>query len=63
VALPGDDVAIQREIRLDERTDTLLEIMPSYYSDRRQSGPGSAGATSFREGISGLELSVNGKAL
>ena len=63
VALPGDDVAIQREIRLDERTDTLLEIMPSYYSDRRQSGPGSAGATSFREGISGLELSLNGKAL
>ena len=63
VALPGDRVAVQHDIRLDEMTDTLLEVVPSYYSDRRQLGPGSAGATSFREGISGLELAVNGKAL
>jgi hypothetical protein len=63
VALPGDRVAVQHDIRLDEMTDTLLEVVPSYYSDRRQLGPGSAGATSFREGISGLGLAVNGKAL
>jgi hypothetical protein len=63
VALPEDRVAIQRDILLDERTDSLLEVSPSYYSDRRQTGPGSAGATSFREGISGLELMLNGKAL
>jgi len=63
VALPGDRVATQRELRLEERTDNLLEVTPSYYPDRRQLGPGSAGATSFREGISGLELSVNGKPL
>jgi hypothetical protein len=63
VALPGDRVAVQHDIRLDEMTDTLLEVVPSYYSDRRQLGPGSAGATSFREGISGLDLVMNGKAL
>ena len=63
VALPSDRVAVQREILLDERTDSLLEVSPSYYSDRRQTGPGSAGATSFREGIGGLDLMLNGKAL
>jgi hypothetical protein len=41
----------------------MLEVSPSYNSDRRQNGSGSAGATSFKEGISGLELSMKGKAL
>jgi hypothetical protein len=63
VALPGDRVAVQRDILLDERTDSVLEVSPSYYSDRSQTGPGSAGATSFKEGIGGLDLMLNGKAL
>jgi hypothetical protein len=63
VALPGDRVAVQRDICLEERTDTMMEVTPSYFSVRRQLGPGSAGATSFREGTSGLELSMNGKPL
>ena len=62
VALPEDRVAVQRDISLVEMSDILLEATPSYYSDRRQLGPGSAGATSFKEGISGLDLSLNGKA-
>jgi hypothetical protein len=63
VALPGDRVAVKRDIRLDDCTDNLLEVTPSYFSDRRQLGPSSAGATSFREGLSALELSMNGKPL
>jgi hypothetical protein len=63
VAFPYDNVATEREIILEDSTDNLLEVMPSYFSDRRQQGPGSAGATSFREGISGVELSMRGKPL
>ena len=63
VALPDDKVAAEREITLNDATDNLLEVIPSYYIDRQQSGPGSAGATNFREGISGVELSLNGKEL
>jgi hypothetical protein len=63
VALPYDSVATEREITLEDGTDNLLRVEPSYYSDRRQRGPGSAGATSFKEGIGGLDLSLNGKPL
>ncbi len=62
-ALPDDEVATEVEINLADATDNILEITPVYYSDRRQRGPGSTGATSFREGISGLELSLNGKGI
>jgi len=61
VALPHDNVALDREITLEERSDNLLEVAPSYYV--RQSGRGKASATSFKEGISGLELLLNGKYL
>jgi hypothetical protein len=63
VALTHDNVAMEREITLEDGTDNLLEVVPSYYSDRRQKGLGSAGATSFKEGIRGLDLSLNGKPL
>jgi hypothetical protein len=62
-AFPDDEIAMEGEINLADATDNLLEIVPAYYSDRRQRGPGSAGATNFREGIRGLELLLNGKGI
>ncbi len=63
VALPYDHLALEREITLEDRTDNTLEVTPTYYPDRRQNGPGKGGSASFKEGISGLELSLNGKII
>jgi hypothetical protein len=63
VALPYDKVAVEREITLEDSTDNLLEVTPTYYPDRRPNGPGKGGAASFKEGISGVELSLNGNTL
>ena len=62
-ALPGDNLAVAREVLLAGGSDYLLELEPDYYTGRNKSSTGLPGSTSFREGIRTLRVTLNGVEL
>lgn len=59
VALPDDGIAVEREVSLAEgKNDLVLE--PVYGTTPGKMGPG-ATSTSFREGINGIRVMLNGR--
>ena len=63
VSLPDDNIAVQCEIRLEDMTDSVLELRPSYYSDWKRIKRGNSGGMNFKNGISGFDLFLDGKQI
>jgi hypothetical protein len=61
VALPEDEVAVEREIMVAEGGANSLNITPMYGSVRRRVG--FYGVTSHKDGIKGLKVFLNGKQM
>lgn len=60
VAIPADDLAIEREILLSDSANSLV-VEPAYGELPGKKRPGLYGATSFKQGIKRLRLTLNGK--
>lgn len=63
LALPGDDLAIERQITLTEGSRNSLILEPVYRQPPGKRRPGFYGVTSFSEGIKGIRLLLNDKLL
>lgn len=63
VALPDDGTAIEREITLVEGDVNNLIMEPIYSSTQGKKTPGVYSATSYKEGIKGGRLTLNGKPI
>ena len=63
LALPGDTVAIQREITLTDGSWNRLVLEPTYHASRDKQRPGFYGVTSFKEGLKGLKATLNGQGI
>jgi len=63
IALPDDEIAIEREITLPERSKNSLVVQPVYGSSPGKQRPGFYGVTSFKEGLKGLRPTLNGQGL
>lgn len=61
VALPDDEIAIAREISLNEGDRNNLVVEPIYRNKPGMRRPGDLNATSFKEGIRTLRVMLNGK--
>ncbi|AAR35509.1 lipoprotein [Geobacter sulfurreducens] len=61
VALPDDEVAIAREITLNEGDRNSLVVEPIYSTKPGKRRPGMYSTTSFTEGIRSLRVMLNGK--
>jgi len=61
VALPDDGIAIEREINLVEGNGNNLVIEPIYSATPGNKRPASYNNTSFKEGIKGYGLTLNGR--
>jgi len=63
VALPDDKIAIEREITLSDESGNSLVVEPVYGASRDKQRPGFYGVTSFKEGLRGARLILNGQVL
>jgi hypothetical protein len=61
VALPDDGIAVEREITLIEGGVNNLVVEPIYSTTQGKKAPGVYCSTSFKEGIRGVKLSLNGR--
>jgi len=61
VALPGDEIAVEREITLVEGDVNSLILEPIYSTNPGKKRPGINSATSFKEGIRTIRLILNGR--
>jgi len=62
-ALPEDDVAVAREIKLAAGSSNTLVLEPVYGATAAKRRPTAYTDTSFTEGITGLLAILNGKPL
>lgn len=62
IAIPTDGIAMEREIILPEGSNTML-LEPVYKTTPGKRRPASYGATSFKEGIRGFRVILNGQPL
>lgn len=60
VALPEDGIAVEREITLVERDVNNLVLEPIYNATPGKWRPAAYSTTSFKEGIRGIRLTLNG---
>lgn len=63
VALPEEGIAVEREVELDEGKTNDLVLEPVYGMTARKRVPASYGTTSFKEGIKGIRLTLNGRKI
>lgn len=63
VALPDDEIAIAREITLNEGDRNSLMVEPVYSTKSGKRRPGMYGTTSFTEGIRTFRLMLNGREI
>jgi len=63
VALPGDQLAIEREVTLSDGSRNTLVLEPTYGASPDKQRPGFYGVTSFRQGVKGLRPTLNGKEI
>ncbi len=63
VALPDDEIAVAREITLNEGDRNNLVVEPIYSTKPGKSRPGMYSTTSFTEGVRSLRLMLNGKEI
>lgn len=61
VALPDDGIAVEREITLIEGDVNNLVMEPIYSTTQGKKMPGVYSTTSFKEGIRGVRLALNGR--
>ncbi len=61
VALPDDEIAVAREITLNEGDRNSLVVEPIYSTKPGKRQPGTYSTTNFREGIRSLRVMLNGK--
>ena len=61
VALPNDEIAIEREITLTDGSSNRLVMEPVYGAVMIKQRPVFYGATSFKEGLKRLRLTLNGQ--
>ena len=62
IAVPADDLAVEREITLTEGSNTLV-FEPTYRATSGKRRRGVYGVTSFKEGIRGFQIMLNGKPI
>jgi hypothetical protein len=62
VVLPGDNIAIEREISLSQGINNLV-LEPVYGAVAAKRRPGFYGVTSFYEGIRGFSVIFNGRPI
>ena len=60
VAIPDDGIAVEREITLVEGVNNLA-LEPIYTTTSGKGGPRAYSTTSFKEGIRGIRLMLNGQ--
>jgi hypothetical protein len=60
VALPDDEIAIEREITLSDKSNNSLVVETIYGMSPGKQRPGFYGETSYKEGIKRLRLTLNG---
>ena len=60
VALPDDEIAIEREITLSDNSNNTLVVEPVYGAVAIKQRPAFYRATSFKEGLNRLRLTLNG---
>jgi len=58
-----DEIAIEREVTLAEGTHNSLVLEPSYRGTPSKRRPGFYGETSYKEGLKGFRVVLNGEAL
>lgn len=63
IAIPADDIAVEREITLPEGSRNSLVLEPIYRTEPGKRRPGFYGVKSFKEGIRGFQVMLNGKPL
>jgi hypothetical protein len=63
IAIPSDDLAIEREITLRDGSSNSLTLEPVYSSAPGKRRPAFYGVTSFSEGLKGFRVIFNGKPL
>ena len=63
IAIPADDLAVEREITLPEGSSNSLVLEPIYRGASVKRRPGFYGVKSFKEGIGGLRVLLNGKPI
>jgi hypothetical protein len=61
VAIPDDGIAVAREITLVEGNGNNLVLEPIYKTTPGMRRPGAGSTTSFKEGIRGFRLTLNGR--
>lgn len=63
VSLPEDQVGVVHDITLGSGSANKLVLQPVYASVAGKPRPGFIGATTFKEGISRMQVALNGKVL
>lgn len=63
VSLPEDEVGVTHDITLGSGSANQLVLEPVYAAVGGKQRPGFYGATSFKEGISRMQVALNGKVL
>lgn len=63
IAIPADDIAEEREFTLPEGSSNSLVLEPVYKGAPSKRRPAVYGVTSFKEGIRGFRVLLNGKSL
>lgn len=63
IAIPADDLAVEREITLPEGSSNSLVVEPIYRGAPIKRRPGFYGIKSFKEGIRGLWVTLNSKQI
>lgn len=63
VGLPADGIAVEKEINLPEGSANSLVLEPIYGSKSEKKRVGFSNPQSFKEGITSLRLTLNGKAI
>jgi len=63
LALPADDIAVERQIALTEGSSNSLILEPVYRQSPGKRRPGFYGVTSYKEGIKGIRLILNDNLL
>ncbi len=63
VVSPEDGIAVAREMVLSEGSSNRLELEPVYRGVAHKRQPGASGGESFREGLRGFRMVLNGKQL
>lgn len=63
VAIPADEIMVERELALSEGGSNTMSVEPVYGAVAGKQGPGFYGVTSYREGIRSIRLVLNGQIL